>query len=106
MGFGVLVLSDIRMLRDFGLVTLIDLSVALAGVLVALPAALVLFGGPAERPARGRGAARRARREPAAAVDGGPPEEALAQPLAMASPAASSFARDARAREGEDSARP
>jgi predicted RND superfamily exporter protein len=45
-GFGVLVLSDIRMLRDFGLVTLIDLSVSLLGVLVALPAALVL----AERP--------------------------------------------------------
>jgi hypothetical protein len=41
-GFGVLVLSDIRMLRDFGLVTLIDLSVSLLGVLVALPAALVL----------------------------------------------------------------
>ena len=45
-GFGVLVLSDIRMLRDFGLVTLIDLSVSLLGVLVALPAALVF----AERP--------------------------------------------------------
>jgi hydrophobe/amphiphile efflux-3 (HAE3) family protein len=41
-GFGVLVLSDIRMLRDFGLVTLIDLSVSLVGVLVALPAALVI----------------------------------------------------------------
>ena len=41
-GFGVLVLSDIRMLRDFGLVTLIDLSVSLLGVLVALPAALLL----------------------------------------------------------------
>jgi hydrophobe/amphiphile efflux-3 (HAE3) family protein len=41
-GFGVLVLSDIRMLRDFGLVTLIDLSVSLVGVLVALPAVLVL----------------------------------------------------------------
>jgi predicted RND superfamily exporter protein len=41
-GFGVLALSDIRMLRDFGLVTLIDLSVSLVGVLVALPAALVL----------------------------------------------------------------
>ena len=39
-GFGVLVLSDIAMLRDFGLVTLIDLSVSLVGVLVALPAAL------------------------------------------------------------------
>jgi uncharacterized protein len=45
-GFGVLALSDIRMLRDFGLVTLIDLSVSLLGVLVALPAALML----AERP--------------------------------------------------------
>jgi predicted RND superfamily exporter protein len=49
-GFGVLVLSDIRMLRDFGLVTLIDLSVSLLGVLVALPAALVL----AERDEQGR----------------------------------------------------
>jgi hydrophobe/amphiphile efflux-3 (HAE3) family protein len=47
-GFGVLALSDIRMLRDFGLVTLIDLSVSLVGVLVALPAAIVLFGAPAE----------------------------------------------------------
>ena len=41
-GFGVLMLSDIRMLRDFGLVTLVDLTVSLLGVLVALPAALVL----------------------------------------------------------------
>ncbi len=41
-GFGVLALSDITMLRDFGLVTLIDLSVSLVGVLVALPAALML----------------------------------------------------------------
>jgi uncharacterized protein len=41
-GFGVLALSDIRMLRDFGLVTLIDLSASLVGVLVALPAALVI----------------------------------------------------------------
>jgi predicted RND superfamily exporter protein len=43
-GFGVLALSDIAMLRDFGLVTLIDLSVSLVGVLVALPAALMLAG--------------------------------------------------------------
>ncbi|HEY1449682.1 MAG TPA: MMPL family transporter [Solirubrobacteraceae bacterium] len=43
-GFAVLALSDIRMLRDFGLVTLIDLSVSLLGVLIALPAALVRFG--------------------------------------------------------------
>ncbi|HEY3971261.1 MAG TPA: MMPL family transporter [Solirubrobacteraceae bacterium] len=41
-GFGVLVLSDIAMLRDFGLVTLVDLSVSLLGVLIALPAAVVL----------------------------------------------------------------
>ncbi len=41
-GFGVLILSDIAMLRDFGVVTLIDLSVSLVGVLVALPAALLL----------------------------------------------------------------
>jgi uncharacterized protein len=41
-GFGVLALSDIAMLRDFGLVTLIDLSASLVGVLVALPAALTI----------------------------------------------------------------
>jgi predicted RND superfamily exporter protein len=41
-GFGVLALSDIQMLRDFGVVTLIDLSVSLVGVLVALPAALLV----------------------------------------------------------------
>jgi hydrophobe/amphiphile efflux-3 (HAE3) family protein len=44
-GFGVLALSDIAMLRDFGLVTLVDLSVSLLGVLVALPAAAVLAEG-------------------------------------------------------------
>jgi predicted RND superfamily exporter protein len=48
-GFGVLVLSDIRMLRDFGLVTLIDLSVSLIGVLIALPAAVVLADRQPER---------------------------------------------------------
>jgi hydrophobe/amphiphile efflux-3 (HAE3) family protein len=41
-GFAVLVLSEIRMLRDFGLVTVIDLGVALVGVLVVLPAVLML----------------------------------------------------------------
>ena len=41
-GFGVLVLSSITMLRDFGFVTLIDLTVSLAGVLVVLPAVLAL----------------------------------------------------------------
>ncbi|MSX01871.1 MAG: MMPL family transporter [Actinobacteria bacterium] len=41
-GFAVLILSDIRMLRDFGFVTVIDLGVALAGVLLVLPAVLML----------------------------------------------------------------
>jgi len=49
MGFGVLALSDISMLRDFGLATLVDLSVSLAGVMVALPAALVLAAAPSAR---------------------------------------------------------
>ncbi|HEY8083871.1 MAG TPA: MMPL family transporter [Solirubrobacterales bacterium] len=39
-GFAVLLVSDVRMLRDFGFVTVIDLVVALVGVMVALPAAL------------------------------------------------------------------
>src|SRR5205823_5956360 len=47
-GFGVLALSDIRMLRDFGLVTLVDLSVSLVGVLLALPAAIVIADAAAE----------------------------------------------------------
>ncbi|HWF34087.1 MAG TPA: MMPL family transporter, partial [Solirubrobacteraceae bacterium] len=41
-GFGVLVVSDINMLRDFGLVTLIDLTVSLGGVLFVLPAVLAM----------------------------------------------------------------
>ncbi len=41
-GFGVLVFSNITMLRDFGFVTLVDLSVSLGGVLVVLPAVLAL----------------------------------------------------------------
>ncbi len=39
-GFAVLVASDVRMLRDFGFVTVIDLAVALLGVMIVLPAAL------------------------------------------------------------------
>jgi len=49
-GFGVLLLSDITMLRDFGAVTLVDLSVSLIGVLVALPAAVMITQGR-EQPA-------------------------------------------------------
>ena len=41
-GFGVLVFSNITMLRDFGFVTLVDLSVSLGGVLIVLPAVLAL----------------------------------------------------------------
>jgi hypothetical protein len=40
-GFAVLIASDIQMLRDFGLVTVVDLAAALAGVLVVLPAVLL-----------------------------------------------------------------
>ncbi|WP_028059090.1 MMPL family transporter [Candidatus Solirubrobacter pratensis] len=54
-GFAVLVASDIAMLRDFGLVTVVDLSVSLLGVLAVLPAVLVLAERRAVRlPRRGR----------------------------------------------------
>jgi uncharacterized protein len=42
-GFAVLVASDIQMLRDFGAVTVIDLAVALLGVIVILPATLIML---------------------------------------------------------------
>ena len=40
-GFAVLIASDIRMLRDFGIVAVVDLGVSLLGVMLVLPAALV-----------------------------------------------------------------
>ena len=40
-GFAVLIFSDIRMLRDFGILTVVDLTVSLLGVMLVLPAALV-----------------------------------------------------------------
>ncbi|MDQ4048489.1 MAG: MMPL family transporter, partial [Actinomycetota bacterium] len=40
-GFAVLIASDIEMLRDFGILTVVDLSVSLLGVMLVLPAALV-----------------------------------------------------------------
>jgi hydrophobe/amphiphile efflux-3 (HAE3) family protein len=40
-GFGALIASDIRMLRDFGIVTVVDLTVSLVGVMLVLPAALM-----------------------------------------------------------------
>ena len=36
-----LIASEIQMLRDFGIVTVIDLAAALLGVMVVLPAAIV-----------------------------------------------------------------
>ena len=103
-GFGVLVLSDIRMLRDFGLVTLIDLSVSLVGVLVALPAALVIAerAEPAARPPRPgqaacrRRSARRRRRSPARGRrrdPSAPAGDGAPRPLASAGPADRAMAR-------------
>ena len=43
-GFAVLIASDIRLLRDFGFVTVIDLAAALLGVMVLLPALLAWLG--------------------------------------------------------------
>jgi hypothetical protein len=63
-GFGVLVLSDIAMLRDFGLVTLIDLSVSLLGVLLALPATLVIADAAAASSPQGEGGVRKRRALP------------------------------------------
>ncbi|HEU0019243.1 MAG TPA: MMPL family transporter [Thermoleophilaceae bacterium] len=40
-GFAVLAASDIRMLRDFGILTVVDLTVSLLGVMLVLPAALI-----------------------------------------------------------------
>src|SRR5205823_8215416 len=63
-GFAVLAVSDIRMLRDFGWVTVVDLTVSLLCVLVVLPAVLVLSERgvtvPRPRLARPRLRARRA----------------------------------------------
>jgi hypothetical protein len=42
-GFAVLIISDITMLRDFGLLALVDLTVSLAGVMLVLPATLGLI---------------------------------------------------------------
>lgn len=48
-GFAVLIVSDIQMLRDFGFATVVDLTVALLGVMLVLPAALVLADARANR---------------------------------------------------------
>ena len=50
-GFAALIASDIRMLRDFGIVTVVDLTVSLLGVLLVLPGRADL--GRAARPGAG-----------------------------------------------------
>jgi uncharacterized protein len=65
-GFAVLAITNIRMLRDFGLVTVFDLGVALLGVLLVLPAALVWAEGGFQ-PAGALVARLRRRGRPAAA---------------------------------------
>jgi uncharacterized membrane protein YdfJ with MMPL/SSD domain len=40
-GFAALIASDVRMLQQFGIVTVVDLTVSLLGVMVVLPAALI-----------------------------------------------------------------
>jgi uncharacterized protein len=42
-GFAVLIASDVQMLRDFGFVTVIDLTAALVGVLIVLPSLLLVL---------------------------------------------------------------
>ncbi|NLT05013.1 MAG: MMPL family transporter, partial [Solirubrobacterales bacterium] len=65
-GFAALIASDIRMLRDFGILTVVDLGVSLIGVMLVLPAALVW----AERRRRA-GAPEAADGEAAGAAGGG-----------------------------------
>jgi hydrophobe/amphiphile efflux-3 (HAE3) family protein len=50
-GFAVLALSDVKMLSDFGRVTVVDLTVSLLGVLAVLPAVLMLAERRAAPPA-------------------------------------------------------
>jgi hydrophobe/amphiphile efflux-3 (HAE3) family protein len=71
-GFAVLVVSDIRMLRDFGVVTVVDLTVALLGVTLVLPAVLLLAerGAIGDLVSRARGRVRRARLRPRRAPAG------------------------------------
>ncbi|HMJ02533.1 MAG TPA: MMPL family transporter, partial [Conexibacter sp.] len=74
-GFGVLAVSDFRMLRDFGIVTVVDLTVSLLGVLIVLPSVLVLVerGAPRRLLARLRRGRRPARRRPTAGGRTGSP---------------------------------
>jgi len=76
-GFAVLTLSDIRMLRDFGLVTVIDLSVSLVGVLIALPATLMLADRRERASGRRQSRARAATEAEGTVASGDPHERAL-----------------------------
>jgi hydrophobe/amphiphile efflux-3 (HAE3) family protein len=58
-GFAALIATEIRMLRDFGFVTVVDLGVALLGVMIVLPAALVWAEGGFDPLPRWAGRARR-----------------------------------------------
>jgi len=60
----VLALSDVRMLREFGIVTVVDLSVSLLGVLAMLPAALMLAERRAVRRSESRRPGTRRRADP------------------------------------------
>ena len=66
-GFAALMATDIRMLRDFGIVTVLDLGIALIGVLIVLPAALV-WAENGFAPVKGGLGRLRARRERASAA--------------------------------------
>ena len=85
-GFGVLAVSDFRMLRDFGIVTVVDLTVSLLGVLAVLPSVLVLAerGAPQRLVARlrGRGPRRRRRSRRRAAAEPAAPEPGPSAPVA------------------------
>ena len=67
-GFAVLAASDVRMLREFGIVTVVDLSVSLLGVLIVLPAALVLAERRARRRSRRRASGRSRAADPPVAA--------------------------------------
>ena len=94
-GFAVLIASDIAMLRDFGLVTVIDLAVSLLGVLAVLPAVLVAAE---RRESRGRARRRAPRRR--GMKRPGPAARGLRRGAAGVGHAQLGGDRDRRARRG------
>ncbi len=67
-GFAVLAFSDVRMLRDFGIVTVVGLAVSLLGVIAVLPSVIVLAARRGERRPRAAPPAP-VQRRPAAATE-------------------------------------